>query len=184
MQKHLLRQPYVDELRNIYSAEIQSVKLLPKMAKASSNAELRMGLEEHLRQTAEHVTRLEQIFDMLGEKPTRKKCLGMEALVKEGIETLKKDYGDALMDTTIVGAARRVEHYEMAAYTTVRAFAEWLGENEHASLIGQTLKEEQQMNEDLTRMAEQIRARAGNTEKETDGQQPSKQTKGTSKRAA
>jgi len=156
MQKHLLRQPYVDELRNIYSAEIQSVKLLPKMAKASSNAELRMGLEEHLRQTAEHVTRLEQIFDMLGEKPTRKKCLGMEALVKEGIETLKKDYGDALMDTTIVGAARRVEHYEMAAYGSVVEWASTLGRQDIKTLLSQTLQEEKKADQKLTLLAEDM----------------------------
>ena len=90
MQANSLRDLYVAELRDLYNAETQLVKALTKMAKASSNAELRQGFEEHLRQTSEHVSRLEQIFDMLGEKPTGKKCLGMEGLVKEGAETMKE----------------------------------------------------------------------------------------------
>src|SRR4029077_18874933 len=98
MQGNSLRDLYVAELRDLYNAEIQLVKALPKMAKASSNAQLRQGFEEHLRQTSEHVSRLEQIFDMLGEKPTGKKCLGMEGLVKEGAETMQEVYEGAVMD--------------------------------------------------------------------------------------
>ena len=108
MQKESLRQLYTDELRDLYNAETQLVKALPKMAKASSNPELRQGFEEHLRQTSEHVSRLEQIFEMLDEKPSGKKCLGMEGLVKEGAETMKVDYEDAVMDAAIIGAAQRV----------------------------------------------------------------------------
>src|SRR5580765_6380724 len=160
MQKDSLRELYVAELKDLYNAETQLVKALPKMAKASSHAELRQGFEEHLRQTSEHVSRLEQIFDMLGEKPTGKKCLGMEGLVKEGAETLKEDYEDALMDAAIIGAAQRVEHYEIAGYGTVRAFAELLGENEHVSLIEQTLEEEKQTDEKLSQLADQINSEA------------------------
>jgi ferritin-like metal-binding protein YciE len=134
MAKDSLRELYIDELKDLYSAETQLVKALPKMAKAASNDQLRQAFEEHLRQTSEHVSRLEQIFEALEEKPTGKKCVGMEGLVKEGSEVMKEDYGDELKDAAIIGAAQRVEHYEMAGYGTVRAFAELLGETEHVSL--------------------------------------------------
>jgi ferritin-like metal-binding protein YciE len=184
MQMNSLRELYIAELKDLYNAETQLVKALPKMAKASSNAELRQGFEEHLRQTSEHVSRLEQIFDMIGEKPTGKKCLGMEGLVKEGAETLKEDYEDALMDAAIIGAAQRVEHYEIAGYGTVRAFAELLGESEHVSLIEQTLEEEKQTDEKLTQLAEQINSEAGQVENESEGRHTSKPPKNTSRRAA
>ena len=166
MQKDSLRQLYVNELKDLYNAETQLVKALPKMAKASSNAELRQGFEEHLRQTSEHVSRLEQIFDMLGEKATGKKCLGMEGLVKEGAETMSEDYEGAVMDAAIVGAAQRVEHYEIAAYGTARAFAEQLGENEHVSLLEETLEEEKLTDEKLTQLSEQINSQAASEEEE------------------
>lgn len=184
MQKDSLRQLYIEELKDLYNAETQLVKALPKMAKGSSNAELRQGFEEHLRQTSEHVTRLEQIFEMLGEKATGKKCLGMEGLVKEGAETLREDYGQDVMDAAIIGAAQRVEHYEIAGYGTVRAFAELLGENEHVSLIEQTLQEEKETDEKLTQLAEQINSQASRGEPATENRQTSKQNKGTSRRAA
>jgi ferritin-like metal-binding protein YciE len=184
MQKDSLRELYVDELRDLYNAETQLVKALPKMAKASSNAELRQGFEEHLRQTSEHVSRLEQIFNGLGEKPTGKKCLGMEGLVKEGAETMRGEYKDAVMDAAIIGAAQRVEHYEIAGYGTVRAFAELMGESEHVSLIEQTLQEEKETDNKLSQLAEEINAQAGQGVEETEGRQTSKQSKSTSKRAA
>jgi len=166
MQKDSLRQLYVNELKDLYNAETQLVKALPKMAKASSNAELRQGFEEHLRQTSEHVSRLEQIFDVLGEKATGKKCLGMDGLVKEGAEVMSEDYEGAVMDAAIIGAAQRVEHYEIAAYGTVRTFAEILGENEHASLLEQTLEEEKQTDEKLTQLGEKINSQAAQAEQE------------------
>jgi len=166
MQKDSLRELYVNELKDLYNAETQLVKALPKMAKASSNAELRQGFEEHLRQTSEHVSRLEQIFDMLGEKATGKKCLGMEGLVKEGAETMSEDYEGAVMDAAIIGAAQRVEHYEIAAYGTARTFAELLDENEHVSLLEQTLEEEKETDEKLTQLSEQINPQAAQGEEE------------------
>jgi ferritin-like metal-binding protein YciE len=185
MQANSLRELYVAELRDLYNAETQLVKALPKMAKASSNAELRQGFEEHLRQTSEHVSRLEQIFEMMGEKPTGKKCLGMEGLVKEGAETMKEDYEDALMDAAIIGAAQRVEHYEIAGYGTVRAFAELLGENEHVSLLEQTLEEEKQTDEKLTQLAQQVNTEAGQQgDEESAGRQASRPSKSSSRRAA
>ena len=170
MEKNSLRELYIDELRDLYSAETQLVKALPKMAKASSNAELRQGFEEHLRQTAEQVSRLEQIFEMIGEKPTGKKCMGMEGLIKEGSEVMKEEYEGAVMDAALIGAAQRVEHYEIAGYGTVREFAELLGEDEHVDLIEQTLEEEKQTDEKLTQMAEQINPQAAEGE-EVEGQQ-------------
>jgi ferritin-like metal-binding protein YciE len=186
MQTNSLRELYVAELRDLYSAETQLVKALPKMAKAASNAELRQGFEEHLRQTSEHVSRLEQIFDMIGEKATGKKCVGMEGLIKEGGETMKEDYDDTVMDAAIIGAAQRVEHYEIAAYGTVRAFAEQLGENEHVSLIEQTLNEEKQTDERLTQLAEQINSEAseGDEGQESETRDTSKQSRSNSRRAA
>jgi ferritin-like metal-binding protein YciE len=198
MAKDSLRELYVDELKDLYSAENQLVKALPKMAKASSSDELRQAFEEHLQQTNEHVARLEQIFEMLGEKPTGKKCLGMEGLVKEGSETMDEDYGEAVMDSAIIGAAQRVEHYEIAGYGTVRAFAELLGEDEHVSLIEQTLEEEEQADEKLSELAQQINSQAGEggdelAEEEEDeeaesetatGSRPRSTSKGKSKRVA
>ncbi len=176
MAKDSLRELYIDELKDLYNAETQLVKALPKMAKTASNAELRQGFEEHLRQTSEHVSRLEQIFEKLGEKPTGKKCLGMEGLVKEGAETMQEDYADALMDAAIIGAAQRVEHYEIAGYGTVRAFAELLGEDEHVSLLDETLEEEKQTDEKLSQLAEKINSEAAQgADEEIENRPPSKQ---------
>lgn len=161
MQKGSLRQLYVDELRDLYNAETQLTKALPKMAKRSSNAELRQAFEEHLRQTSEHVSRLEQIFEMLNEKASGKKCLGMEGLVKEGAETLQEDYDDSVMDAAIIGVAQRVEHYEIAGYGTAREFAHVLGEDEHVPLLEQTLEEEKQTDQKLTQLAKGINPHAG-----------------------
>jgi len=160
MQKGSLRQLYVDELKDLYNAETQLVKALPRMAKASSNSELRQAFEEHLRQTSEHVSRLEQIFEILEEKPTGKRCLGMEGLVKETAEVLREKYEDDVMDAALIGAAQRVEHYEIAAYGTVREFAKLLGEDEHVSLIEATLQEEKQADAELTQLAEEINSQA------------------------
>jgi ferritin-like metal-binding protein YciE len=187
MPKDSLRQLYIDELKDLYNAETQLVKALPKMAKASSNAQLRQGFEEHLRQTSEHVSRLERIFELLEEKPTGKKCMGMEGLVKEGAETMQEKYSDEVMDAALIGAAQRVEHYEIAGYGTVRAFAELLGENEHVSLIDQTLEEEKETDAKLTQLAEEINAQAEQAEGEpvVNGRtSQSSSRKGSSKRAA
>ena len=124
MQKASFRNLYVDELRDLYSAETQLVRALPRMAKAASSSELRQAFEEHLRQTSEQVSRLERIFEDLEERPTGKKCLGMEGLLKEGMEAMRGAYRDAVLDAALIGAAQRVEHYEIAAYGTARAFAE------------------------------------------------------------
>ena len=167
MQKDSLRELYIDELRDLYNAETQLVKALPKMAKAAFNDQLRQAFEEHLRQTTEHVSRLEQIFDQLEEKPSGKKCLGMEGLVKEGAETIREKYLEDVKDAAIIGAAQRVEHYEMAGYGTVRALAELLGQKEHVSLLEQTLEEEKKADQKLTQLAEQINPKAAQGETRT-----------------
>jgi ferritin-like metal-binding protein YciE len=165
MQRTTLRDLYIDELKDLYSAETQMVKALPKMAKAASSDELRRGFEEHLRQTSEHVSRLEQIFEELGEKPTGKKCLGMEGLIKEGAEAIQEGYSDEVLDAALIGAAQRVEHYEIAAYGTARAFAELLGESEQASLLADTLQEEEQTDEKLTELSVEINELAAEVNK-------------------
>ena len=114
---------YVDELKDLYSAENQLVKALPKMAKAVSADELRQGFEDHLKQTKGHVARLEKIFRSLGESPKGKKCMGMEGLIKEGAESIDDGFEGAVLDAALIGAAQRVEHYEIAAYGTVYEFA-------------------------------------------------------------
>jgi len=164
MPQNSLRELYIDELRDIYNAETQLVKALPKMAKAASNPELRQAFEEHLRQTSGHVTRLEQIFEQLAEKPSGKRCIGMEGLVKEGSELMGEDFSEEVLDAGIIGAAQRAEHYEIAAYGTVRSFAELLGESEQASLLEETLNEEKEADEKLTQISESVNAAANETE--------------------
>jgi ferritin-like metal-binding protein YciE len=160
MAENGLRELYLDELKDLYNAENQLIKALPKMAKASSSEELRQGFEEHLEQTKGHVERLEQIFEALDESPKGKKCAGMEGLVKEGSEVMAEDFEGAVMDAALIGAAQRVEHYEIAAYGTVIAFANQLGESEHASLLNETLEEEKETDEKLTSLSEEINSQA------------------------
>jgi ferritin-like metal-binding protein YciE len=160
MEHQALKELYVDELKDIYSAENQLVKALPKMAKAATSDELRTGFEEHLEQTRGHVQRLEQIFKALGEKPTGKKCKGMEGLVAEGQEMMKEDFEDDLMDAALISAAQRVEHYEIAAYGTVRTYAELLGEDEAVTLLEQTLGEEKETDQKLSDLASDINVKA------------------------
>ena len=168
-----LKELYIDELKDLYSAENQLVKALPKMAKAANSEDLREGFEAHLEQTKEHVQRLEQIFNSLEESPKGKKCAGMEGLVKEGSEAIEEDFEGAVMDAALIGAAQRVEHYEIAAYGTVCEFAKVLGEREHASLLEQTLEEEKETDEKLSKLAKDINAQAhDSSEDQTDVSKP------------
>ena len=155
-----LKELYVDELKDLYSAENQLVKALPNMAKAASSDELRQGFEKHLEQTKGHVQRLEKIFQALGESPKGKTCKGMQGLIEEGSEATGEDYEGSVMDAALIGAAQRVEHYEIAGYGTVRSMAETLGENDHVSLLEETLEEEKETDEKLTELAEQINTQA------------------------
>jgi ferritin-like metal-binding protein YciE len=163
-----LKELYVDELKDLYSAENQLVKALPKMAKAASSDELRSGFEEHLEQTKGHVARLEQIFETLDESPKGKKCKGMEGLIEEGSEATEEGYEDAVLDAALIGAAQRVEHYEIAGYGTARAMAEELGETEHASLLSETLTEEEETDEKLTELSKEINTEANSDAKAED----------------
>jgi ferritin-like metal-binding protein YciE len=160
MEHEALKELYIDELKDIYSAENQLVKALPKMAKAATSDDLRSGFEAHLEQTRGHVQRLEQIFKTLNEKPTGKKCKGMEGLIAEGTEMMGEDFDDDTMDAALISAAQRVEHYEIAAYGTVRTYAELLGEDEAAQLLEQTLGEEKETDQKLTDLAGDINVKA------------------------
>ena len=161
--KGSLKELYVDELKDLFSAEKQLTKALPKMAKAASSEDLRNGFEEHLEQTKEHVQRLEEIFAMLNAKAGGKKCVGMEGIVQEGAEVMAEDFEDAVMDVALISAAQRVEHYEIAAYGTVCAYADLLGESDQAALLRQTLEEEKETNEKLTELSKQIASAAKRT---------------------
>jgi ferritin-like metal-binding protein YciE len=165
MQASELNKIFIDELRDIYSAETQLVKALPTMAKAAASAELRTGFEKHLEQTKGHVSRLEQIFNRLKEKPSGKKCAGMEGLIKEGGEAAEEDYKGEAKDTLLIGAAQRVEHYEIAAYGTVRAIAEKLGDHQAVTLLGETLQEEKDTDKTLTQLAEKMKVVGGSDTK-------------------
>jgi len=155
-----LKELYIDELKDLYNAENQLVKALPKLAKAASSPKLKQGFEEHLEQTKGHVSRLEEIFEALAQSPKGKKCKGMEGLIEEGSEMTEEDFEGAVLDAGLIGAAQRVEHYEIAGYGTARAFAEVLGESEHVSLLEATLAEEEQTDEKLTKLSEEINAQA------------------------
>jgi ferritin-like metal-binding protein YciE len=148
-----LEELLVDELRDLHNAESQLVKALPKMAKAASNEKLREGFEEHLEQTKGHVERLERVFTLLDESPKGKTCQAMKGLVEEGAEAIDLEAPDAIRDADLIGAAQRVEHYEIAAYGTARAFAETLGLQDIAELLQETLDEEGETNKKLTALA-------------------------------
>lgn len=143
----------VDELRDLYDAERQVVKALPKMAKASESDDLRTALEEHLTVTENQVERLEQIFEALNERPAGKKCSAMHGLIEEGQGHLSAKGDPNVKDAAIIGAAQKVEHYEIAAYGTARAHAENLGKNDIARLLQETLNEEGEADKKLTELA-------------------------------
>jgi ferritin-like metal-binding protein YciE len=160
MNQKALKDLYVDELRDLYDSEQQLIKALPKMVKAAYSAELRSGFEQHLEQTRGHASRLEQILQGLGEPVKGKKCKGMQGIVVEGGEAISEGYEGPLMDAALISAAQRVEHYEIAGYGTVHAFALVLGEEEAASLLEQTLQDEKETDETLTQLSAHINPQA------------------------
>jgi ferritin-like metal-binding protein YciE len=149
-----LEKLYINELRDLYSAENQLLKALPKMAKGASSAELKEAFENHLAETETHVERLEQIFKDLEENPKGKTCHGMKGLIEEGSEILEEEGEESVLDAGIIVAAQKVEHYEMAGYGSVRTFAQLLGQEEAAQLLQTTLDEESKANELLNQLAE------------------------------
>ncbi len=153
-EMNTLMDALVDEVRDLYHAEKQLVKALPKMAKAASSDELREALVSHLSETENQVGRLEQVFELLEEKPRAKTCAGMAGIIEEGSDALKEDAEPAVLDAMIIAAAQRAEHYEMAAYGTAAAWAEGLGLSEVAELLRDTLDEEKAADEKLTALAE------------------------------
>ena len=153
MAENGLRELYIDELKDLFSAENQLVKALRKMAKAATSDKLRQGFEDHLEETKGHVQRLIQIFEALGESPKGKKCKGMEGLIEEGSE-MEEEFDSAVLDAGLIGAAQRVEHYEIAAYGSTRAMAEQLGHDSIVELLQETLDEEGAADKKLTEIAE------------------------------
>ena len=160
MKMESLRELFVEELKDLYSAENQILKALPKMIKAASSKELKKGFEEHLAQTKGHVERLEQIFEGLDESPKGKKCKGMEGLIEEGKEWMQEDAEPEVMDAGLIAAAQHVEHYEMAGYGCVRTYAELLGNKSAAQFLQKTLDEEKQTDSKLTNLASTINVEA------------------------
>jgi ferritin-like metal-binding protein YciE len=156
MKLDSLQTLYVEELRDIYNAENQLLKALPKMAKQASAPELKQAFKEHLEQTEEHVERLEEIFEKLDKKPTGKTCKAMKGLIEEGSEIMEEEGEDSVLDAGMIAAAQKVEHYEIASYGTVRAFANMLGEEDAADLLQQTLDEEGETDKRLSELAEEI----------------------------
>lgn len=154
MEMDSLRDLYVDELKDVLNAEKQILKALPKMAKAASHGELRSAFVDHIAVTEAQVRRLESIFDDLGKPPRGKKCLGMEGLLAEGSQMMGEDMEPEVMDAALISSAQRVEHYEIAAYGTLRTYARQLGFDNHAELLQQTLNEEGEADKLLTQIAE------------------------------
>lgn len=165
MKLESLRELFIEELEDLYSAEKMITKALPKMAKEAGSPELRKAFEEHLRQTEGHVRRLDQIFDEL-ERVDKdvdredKKCKGIEGILKEGEELIKKDAEPEVRDAGMIAAAQRVEHYEIAAYGTVRTYAKLLGRDNWSRLLEETLNEEKETDQLLNNIAARINLEA------------------------
>ncbi len=155
MKMNSLEELFVDTLKDLYDAEHQLIEALPKMSEAATSQDLKKGLQDHLRVTKEQTKRLEQVFSEINEQPKRKKCVGMEGLIKEGEQHMKelKDDKDAL-DAGLIASAQKVEHYEIAGYGTAKSYAEMLGHDKAARLLDQTLSEEHRTDEHLTKIAE------------------------------
>ncbi|HEY0513019.1 MAG TPA: ferritin-like domain-containing protein [Thermoanaerobaculia bacterium] len=154
MKLESLKDLYLEQLKDLYSAETQIVDALPKMAAAATSPDLRKGFNDHLRQTEEHVRRLERVFQDLQESPKGHTCEGMKGLLKEGSEMTKMSGESSVIDAGLIACAQRVEHYEIAGYGTVRTYAELLGKSEHVTLLERTLQEEEETDEKLTELAE------------------------------
>lgn len=166
-----LREALVEEIRDLYNAEKQLVKALPKMAKGAASDELREAFESHLDETEGQVTRLERVFELLDEKPRGKHCAGMAGIVEEGSEKLQEDLEDAVLDAVLIASAQKVEHYEIGAYGTAIAWAEALELGDVAQMLRETLDEEKAADQKLTALAEagiNEAATSGESEREMD----------------
>lgn len=154
MELNTLKDLYVGEIKDLYSAEKQLIKALPKMAKAANDKQLQQAFRTHLKETAEHAARLERICQELGVSPRGKKCVGMEGLIEEGSELIKENPNPDVLDAGLISKAQHVEHYEMAGYGVVRTYARQLGLDSQADLLQQTLDEEGKTDHLLTELAE------------------------------
>ena len=154
MQMESLQELLVHDLRDLYSAENQLLKAMPKMAKKASNPDLKKAFETHMRETEGQVQRLPKIFEKLGKKPTGKKCAAMEGLIEEGKEAMGEDMDDETMDAALIAVAQKIEHYEIAGYGTTRTWAQQIGDEQTAPLLQQTLDEEGKTDKLLTELAE------------------------------
>jgi len=155
MEMESLQDLFVEDLKDLYSAETQLTKALPKMAKAATNPDLKQAFETHLAETQVQIERLEKIFEELDESPKGKKCKAMEGLIEEGKELMEEDAEPEVLDAGLIGAAQKVEHYEIAGYGTVRTYAQMLGNEEAARLLQKTLDEEGMTDKKLTELAMQ-----------------------------
>jgi ferritin-like metal-binding protein YciE len=169
-----LKDVLIDELRDLYSAENQLIKAMPKVAKATESAELKQIFQQHLEETKTQVERLKTIFGILGKKPTGKHCVGMEGSIDEAKEALEEDEEGALKDAGIIGAATRIEHYEIAGYTVAIAIAKQLGEKEIVSHLTETLKEEQNAGKLVLTAAKKVLKEADEEEEEDEEDEDSK----------
>jgi len=177
-----LQKLLTNELQDLYDAEQQLVKAIPKMIEAANSSELQEALKEHLSVTQNQVTRLEEIFSELGEKAQKKPCKGMAGIISEGQEMIGEDLEEATMDAAIISAAQKVEHYEIASYGTARTLAQTLGNNEVAELLEETLEEEKEADRLLTEIAEaSINVEAASEEE--DGNKRSRSSSGNSNSA-
>jgi ferritin-like metal-binding protein YciE len=178
-----LQDVFIDELRDMYSAENQLVKALPKLAKGAKNAELKQGFKDHLAETKGQVLRLRQVFEQLGKKPTGKHCKGMEGVIEEGSEALEEDLDDASFDSGLIGAALRTEHYEIAGYHACIAMAKALGHSEAVDLLKQNLAEEVETAKKLQANAKPIFKQAIAEEEEDKDSKPASKKKASEKTA-
>lgn len=153
MELETLKDLYIHELKDLYSAEKQILKALPKMVKAASNADLKAGFQQHLEETKEQAVRLEKLLSSHGQTTRGPKCKGIEGVLKEGEEMIEEEADEEVRDAGLIGAAQRVEHYEMAGYGCARTYAEILGDKEGAKVLQQTLNEEGATDKKLTKLA-------------------------------
>jgi ferritin-like metal-binding protein YciE len=182
-QTNPLQQLMVEELRDLYHAEKQLTKALPKLAKNVSSPELRELLETHLDETEQHIGRLEEAFERLGERPRGKHCDGMAGIVEEGNALLQEDFNEAVLDAGIIAGAQRAEHYEIAAYGSVMAWAKILGHKDIAALLDETLEEEKAADKKLSALAERsVNRQAGNGGNGSTAAERSRQTMSANRR--
>ena len=160
MKDQTMQDLYIDQLRDLYDAERQIIKALPKMIQSAESSELRSALQTHLEETRGHITRLEQVFRLHNEEVKGEKCKGVEGIIDEGKDVAKHNENPSVRDAGVIAGAQKVEHYEMAGYGSVRTWAEQIGHTEAAQLLQQTLDEEKQADKILTQLARSLNVQA------------------------